>query len=133
MNWMGIDWTPILIAAAINVVLGLAWYSNYLFGKRWLKLVGKKKSPKTDVTEIIISFVAAIAMAVVIQGVMSSTAGGLALNGALIASLLWLGVMIPVFVAQYLKEDRSLNLIVIDGGYWLVSFAIMGALLASWH
>jgi hypothetical protein len=133
LYWMGVNWVPILTAALINVVLGMIWYSKFAFGDKWSALVKKKRTDKPDPTDFILAFAAAVAMSVILQGVMTATAGGKAINGALIASMLWLGIMVPVFMANYLWENKSLNLIVINGAYWLVSIAIQGALLAAWR
>jgi len=36
----------IIYAAIANMVIGMLWYSTFLFGKPWMKLVGLKKDYK---------------------------------------------------------------------------------------
>src|SRR5258708_3952514 len=38
-----INLIPVILAALVNMVIGMLWYSPYLFGKYWMKVQGKTK------------------------------------------------------------------------------------------
>lgn len=52
-----------------------------------------------------------------------------ALHGVLAA--LFLGI--PVLATNALFDRRSLQYILINAGYWIVSFALMGGILCAWR
>lgn len=54
---------PIIAAAAAEMIVGMVWYSNHLFGPAWKKAGGKLASPKDLYTKLAMHGVAALLMA----------------------------------------------------------------------
>ena len=64
---------------------------------------------------------------VVLTGV--TTVGG----GLWLGTLLWLGFVGAVMITDVLFDGKKPGLYLISAGYFLVAFALMGAVLAVWQ
>lgn len=79
---IAIDYLTVVVAAIVNLILGFLWYSPYVFGKLWLKLVQRKeKEMKMRFPSLIgavcISLFLAFFLAIV-EGYMGVTSFGMA-------------------------------------------------------
>lgn len=134
-NHLGeINWLAVIAASVAAFFLGGIWYSKKLFGARWMQEIGltedstdKKHVTRTFVATFVLQFIAATALTVLI-GAESSWISGL-YTGALIG-LLWIATAHAI---TYLNEQRSMRLFLINAGFYVVQFAIMGAILGAWH
>ncbi len=104
-------------------------------GRAWMRAIGKtpaqlKESnrPSLYLVSAILAFLQAIVMAAVIGWAGNVSLGG----GALIGFLLWLGLAIPVISNTFIFEGRKLINHVISGGYYLISFVVMGGIIGAW-
>jgi hypothetical protein len=129
-----INWFAVITATIAAFLLGGVWYSNKVFGSRWMHEIGltEESSSKSNMVRIfgvtlILQFIAAIALAVFL-GANSSWMSGLQ-SGVLIG-LLWIAT---AYGTTYLFEQRSLCLFMINAGYNVVLFAVMGTILGGWH
>ena len=52
------------------------------------------------------------------------------MGGIKVGIMAWLGFVAPTMLGSVLWENKSWNLYAINAGYYLVSFALMGAVLA---
>ena len=115
----------ILAAIVAYLVIGLLWYGP-IFGKKWKKLTKIKKCDnygKAMLTMIIIATVASYMISLFIG---STTVFA---DGALVG--LKLSVFpILVFLGQKNWEKYDSNLAAINAGFYIVSYAVMGGLLA---
>ena len=135
VNHLGdINWLAVFTATISAFLLGGLWYSKKLFGTRWMQEIGlteesivQSNTARTFGTTLVLQFIAATALAVFL-GADSSWLSGLQ-SGALIG-LLWIATS---YGTTYLFEQRSLYLFMINAGYNVVLFAIMGAILGAWH
>lgn len=124
----------VLAAGASSMVLGALWYSPVLFGKAWSAASGvteeKAKSAnmgKTMGTAFVLALIGAFVFAMFLgpkPAPMFATAAGLS------AGLCWVA---GSFGINYLFEQRSLRLFLINGGYHTVQYTLIGAVLGLWH
>ena len=77
---------------------------------------------------VIASIVIALALAITIQATKAED-----LDGLLIGLIAGVGFVATTFGASYAFEYRSLRIYLINAGYPLVSFAIMGTVLGLWQ
>ena len=129
---MDINYGAVVAAAVINMVVGAVWYSPLLFAKPWMKATGKKMGEVgnpgpgyvlTTVGSLIIAFVMAYLIdQLKIEGFLA---------GAMIGLVAWVGFVLPTHGANYIFEGRPLKLFNINVGYSLVSFVIMGGVIAA--
>ena len=134
-NHLGeINWLAVIAASVAAFFLGGIWYSKKLFGARWMQEIGLTEAStdqthvtRTFVATFVLQFIAATALAVFI-GTESSWLSGLH-TGALIG-LLWIAT---AYAITYLYEQRSMRLFLINAGFYVMQFAIMGMILGGWH
>ncbi len=139
-----INLIAVFAAAIVTMVIGGVWYGP-LFSKPWMRLngfiptpesieAGKKGMPKMYA----IMFVGALITAYVLAGVHVFASAYLNLDPASIGSGLlagfmsWLGFTAPIAVNYTLTTNRSWKLWFINAGYYLVSFLVMGSIIALW-
>jgi hypothetical protein len=122
----------IAVAAGTTFLLGGLWYSPILFSKSWMREAGltEEQTRQAKVAQVFgLSALAALVMAVNLalfigaQGVAFGTFAGLA------TGLGWVAMSLGVI---YLFEQRSLKLWLINSGYQVVAYTMMGAILGAW-
>ena len=128
---MNINLLAVLTAAIANMIVGSFWYSPLLFAKQWMKLIGKKKqdlkpNPMLYIGTFICALVTAYIMSVFAQYTHATTISG----GLQLGFLTWVGFVATTSATNYLFEGRPKNLYFINYGYHLVTFLIMGIIVA---
>lgn len=130
-----INLIPVIAAAVINMALGMLWYSPYVFGKLWIKSMGRtpeeiqqQANPLIYVFNTIASLVFAYILAHIMKFAFISNAG----DGIIIGFWVWLGFVVTTVLPGYLYEGRNKILYIIFILYQLAAICIMGALLAVW-
>ena len=130
----GINWLAVVAATVAAFAIGGFWYSNALFGSTWLQEVGLTEEAvnNTNVRRtfggtFVLQFLAVTALAALI-GADSSWQGGL--QTGLLISVFWVATAYGI---TYLFEQRSLRLFLINAGYNVVLFAIVGTIIGAWH
>ena len=127
-----INWLAVLAALVSAFVLGGAWYSNILFGKAWMQDVGLTEEAvksanmaRTFGGTIILEAIAAIALAAFIGREATLMEG---LHTGLWIGLLWIA---SAYGITYLFEQRSVRLWLINAGYYVVLYTIMGTIIGA--
>ena len=75
--------------------------------------------------------VGAFVMAWMLAGIMGHLGDLTVKAGVISGAFCWFGFTIPAIVVNYVFARRSPLLIVIDGGYWLIALATMGAIIGG--
>lgn len=129
-----INLIAVIAATIVAFMLGGLWYSKSLFGTKWMQEIGLTEESadqthvaRTFITTFVLQFFAATALAVII-GPNSSWLAGLHI-GVLVGLLL----VATAYGITYLFEQRSIRLFLINAGFYVVQFAIMGTILGAWH
>jgi hypothetical protein len=129
----------IVTAAFAGFVIGGLWFSPLLFGRRWLEAAGlteeqvnaSNKGKIFGLTALAL-FVMSVCLAMFIGP--GAAAGSLpVVFGAFYGFLTGFGWLFFAFVVVGLFELRSRSWMLINGGYWVVTMTIMGAILAAMH
>ena len=130
----GINWLAVVVATVIAFAVGGFWYSKALCGNTWLQEVGLTEEavsnvnmPRTFGGTFVLQFLAVTALAVLI-GPDSSWQDGL--QTGLLVGVFWVATAYGI---TYLFEQRSLRLFLINAGYNIVLFAIVGTVIGAWH
>lgn len=124
---------PVAAAAFASFLVGGLWYSPLLFGKAWMQANGFTEKDLEGGNPAVIfggSFVMALAIATVLAGIIGR-AGSL-VSGATTGAILGLGLMAAAIVVVGLFERKPPALLLINGGYQLVTMTLMGAILGAW-
>jgi len=133
-----INYWAVLTGAVIYYAGGALWYSPVLFGKSWIKLVGmdekKREQARKDAWK---SYLTAAVSALVISFGLARVMGYLevhTLAGGLHAGFWsWLAFVMTTSAINNSFAGRPLKLYLIDGGYHLYGFLVMGIILGIWR
>ena len=133
---MTISPLAIVAAAIASWIFGALWFG--LFGRPWAVGLGlmPADAPQTrgkpPVFALVFSLVAEIAMAAMLEALLSFVAGPrfgmkLALVGAF---LVWLGFIAPTIATNYAYQKRPLAVYAVDLGHWLGVVFLQAAILS---
>ena len=129
-----INWYAVLVATAIVFVLGGLWYAPHFFGRPGIV------SPDAEMfggpaRRLDIIFVVAFIMIWTQASLLAAILGP--------NSDMWLGINVGLLVGLffvttalaflYVFERRPFWHLAVNGGFQLVSYAIMGAIIGAWH
>ncbi len=129
-----INWLAVVVATVTAFAVGGLWYSKALFGSTWLQEVGLTEEAVNNTNmsrtfggTFVLQFLAVTALAVLI-GADSTWQNGL--YTGLLVGVFWVATAYGI---TYLFEQRSLRLFLINAGYNVVLFAIVGTIIGAWH
>lgn len=136
MHHVDINYLAVIVCAIISLVIGALWYGP-LFGKEWMKLVGKTeedlqkdfKPAKTFSLATVAHFFVALIISYFIDLFNAQTV----VDGLRIALTAWVGFVAAPFYVNYLFEKKPTKLLVINAGYNLVLLILFGIILVSWQ
>jgi hypothetical protein len=127
-----INWFSVVLATVLAFVTGGLWYSPLLFGNQWAREVGNsdekiKNSNKALIFSLafILNFVSAFFLDIFI-GPISDAIGGFTIG--LTVSLAFICAALGT---NYLFALRSFRLFLIDAGYFVLYFSVMGIILGA--
>ena len=130
-----INWLAVIVAAVLNMVIGGLWYSPMLFGKMWMQLSGfseadKEKAAQSGMAKMyIMQFIFTLLFATFLGHFQAASIGEAITWGI----VLWIGVVLPVTIGDYLWMKRSMKLYMINIAQFLVIIIVDNILFASWH
>ena len=140
MEFMGVNLWSVLAAAVATMILGFLWYSPFLFAKPWTLAMGYDPNDKAKMEEMRkgagklygITFITSLLSAFVLAKIIDVTTVNAVLYGMKIGFAVWLGFVTTVQLTSTLFKKRPIKLYLIDTGYQLVCYLVMGAILVKW-
>lgn len=120
----------VLLAALSAFLLGGIWYS-VIFGQKWMVLTGQGEEKLKSGNPAMIfglSFVLNLIQAYVLAMFLGPMPLPYATLAGLSVGLCWVATALGV---NYLFERRPLGLWLINGGYFILQFTIMGAIIGA--
>lgn len=134
-DYTAVNWLAVAIAAIANIVIGTVWYLPAVFGNRWAALIGRdiaaRPSPTLYVVALIGSLITAYVLALVLEVVMEARGPVSLVDGIFIGIVAWAGFQATSQAVGAGFEGRPWTLWAINAGNGLVSFAVMGGVLAA--
>lgn len=129
-----INWLAVVVSTVIAFAIGGFWYSKALFGSIWLEEVGlteesakEANMPMTFGATFALQFFAVTALAILIGS------DGTWLSGLQIGVLIGVFWIATAYGITYLFEQRSIRLFMINAGYNVILFALVGTLIGYWR
>lgn len=149
------------LSALAALILGFIWYNPKVFGKAWMEASGMTEEKAKGGNKFIIFglfILFALMLASALMGMAIHQMGAISLvggdptqalpsyeafmadyktafrtykHGALHGALAGLFVALPVIGVNALFERKSAKYILIHAGYWIVTMAVMGAILCG--
>ena len=124
----------IVVAAVVTFVIGGLWYSPALFHRAWMRA---NKLTEADITggntglifgvAFVFALIMSFNLAMFLDAPDTTMAWGAAAGG--LASI-WVALGIGTVA---LFERRPFSYTLINGGYWVVSLVLMGAIIGGWR
>jgi Protein of unknown function (DUF1761) len=124
MQFAGINYVAILVAAAAAWVLAAVWYGA-------LARISSARS--RGGAAFLIAVVADLVIAWILAGLMGHLGARqfTPLRGAITGAFCWFGFVMPTLIVNNRFGRRAALLILLDGGYWLVTLLAIGAILGG--
>lgn len=132
-----LNYLAVLVAVVFNQVLGAVWYGT--LSRPWMAetgmtqedidaMKGTSRQWVPYVVAIVLAIVFTLGLALLVQGMGADNAG----EGLGLGVLAAVGFVLTSHGVNYAFEGRSLKLLAINVGYPLISYALIGLLLAVW-
>lgn len=135
MNPNQINWLAVLAAALSTFFIGGLWYSPILFGKTWMRANGFTEEQVAGFNKaraFIGSFILALVMSANLAMFLADPTTTV-VWGMTAGALAGIGWVAAGFGIVALFENRSWTYILVNGGYQIVAFVAMGAILGAWR
>ncbi len=126
-----INYFGAVLAALSTFMLGAAWYSPALFGKKWMRYSGLNEHAIATANKlkiIAISAVWSILSAFAFAAFLGEAELLPALAAGLTAGFFWVA---GSFAINYAFEQKPVGLWLINGGYHTVQFGLFGAIIGG--
>jgi Protein of unknown function (DUF1761) len=128
-----INWLAVLLAAVSAFAVGMAWY-GFAFGKAWKAELGLDGNTphKLGMGTLMGGNLALLLVSAFMLGHMFARSPDLKpflyymMAGGVAAFF-----VVPALWTNYLYQQRTLKLALIDGGYWIVAFLCMGGVFRA--
>ena len=135
MEKLYINHVAVFVCAVLSLAIGALWYSPVLFFKAWQQETGlsdeqvSRANPlKTYSLTLLLAWIISYNLAFFLGDSKTNWQWGLV--AGLLAGVGWASMM---FVIISLFEQRSLKYILINCGYIIIYFALIGFVLGIWR
>jgi hypothetical protein len=97
LDWTGVSWLAVVVAAVVGLVIGFVWFLPQVFGRQWAAASGRELPARGEQNWATIAYsavgtlVAAYVLALAAGAVGATTL----VDGALLSFLAWLGFIAP--------------------------------------
>ena len=130
-----INWLPTLVGALVPLVLGFIWYNPKLFGTAWMNSIGMTEDDAQKGNMPVIFGVSYLLAAVAAYNIATymgyhDAVDRVFTHGAFHGGMLAVYTGLPILITNSLFEKRSWTNILINAGYWVITFAVMGGVIA---
>ena len=125
-----------LVCVVLNMIIGALWYSPVLFGKTWLKLIGKKQediSKESGNKAMMLALIPALVSTVLLALALALVNAATIADALIVGSLVSAGFIGMSVLNLVLFEGRSLTLGILNTGYAFVSMNISAIILVLWR
>jgi hypothetical protein len=135
VDFSRINYLAVLVAALSTFVLGGLWYSPLLFGKAWMRVNNFSDADLATFSKARMfgwSFIFALVMSLNLSMFLAApdTTVKWGMAAGALTGVGWVAMAIAIIGVF---ENRSWGYIAINGGYMIVAFVLMGAILGVWR
>jgi len=127
MAFAGISYLAVLVAAVAGFAFGALWYG--LLGKPWMAALGMTERPKPSPLPFITAFIAQLAMAWILAGLLGHLGEITPVRSLITAGFVWFGFVLTTMMVNHRFQSARWSLTLIDGGHWLGVLLVMGLVL----
>lgn len=132
-----INHLAVVVAAALYWLLGGLWYALFTTPfvrlMRWTPEDMARVQAESHARELAAAFAVSLLTAYVLAHFVRAFAARNVFDGLKTGFWAFVGFVLTTNLSSVLFESRPLGLYLINNGYHLIGFLLMGALLASWR
>ena len=127
-----VNWIAVVIGGVFNMAFGALWYGP-LFGKAWLKAIGKSADRiESNATMYLLPLVASLIGSFVLAAVIAGLGLTLWWQGVLLGAVLWLGFGGTGTLTTGTFEDSPRLAWLLFNLYQLIVYAAIGLMFVLW-
>jgi hypothetical protein len=127
-----VNWIAIVLGALLSMLLGFLWYGP-LFGKVWLRSIGKKQEElQSRAGMYVVAFLAALVTAYVLAALIAGLGVTVWWWGAVVGAVISVGIGAAAALINGLFLRESFGSWLLFAFYQLVLYAVEGAVFAVW-
>jgi hypothetical protein len=127
MIFHGMNYLAVILAAIAGMMAGAAWYGA--LAKPWMKAVGMTEEPQQSPKIYIVALISQLLIAYILAGLIGHIGTYTIWGGVLSALFCWAGFTLAPMMTNHRFQGNGWDLTAIDAGYWLVVFALHGAII----
>ncbi|GJM03086.1 MAG: hypothetical protein DHS20C08_15870 [Rhodomicrobium sp.] len=134
MNFAGLNWMAIFVAAVAGYAFGAVWYMA--FAKPWMSAAGLSDADVqgdgslSSKLPFLYAMIANLVLAFTMAGLMAHMVVDLR-HGLITAGFIWGGFVFPVMLVNNSFQKRPFRLTLIDAGHWLGVLLIISAVIGA--
>ncbi len=139
MDFSTINIWAVFTATLSTFAVGAVWYGP-LFGEAWMATVGFTEEDIEGSNKVklfgmafLFELIMAFNLAMFLTGSTEAAATMTGWMGTLYGFLTGFGWIFFALAVNSLYEGKSWQYIFINGGYWVITFTIMGFIIGAWH
>ncbi len=132
-SFSDVNWLSVIVSALAAFAVGSLWYSPLMVGKRWQKEVGLSDESMKNANmgmifggAFVLNVIGAIALELLIGPESTAFKG---LHAGLFVAVFWIATSYGI---TYLFTRKTLTLFLIDAGYYIIFYSVMGLILGAW-
>lgn len=129
-----INHMAVWILVVFNLLLGFIWYSPYVFGNEWMRLLGKDMMffNNAGMTPFIVAIITSIGTIYTIAWVFKKLQVDGFFTGVVYGLVFWFGFLFCELLTIDQFELRHYGLTWINAGKSLITFVVSGFVLGLW-
>jgi hypothetical protein len=131
MDNIQIDLMTVVIAAALNMIIGYLWYSKWLFGSLHAKLCPTTRKDCCDKGCLFYTAIVSLVIAYFLAFFEAYLGITTATDGMFVGFCIWLGFVATTQISSVIWGKKSLKLFAIRAGGTLASYLVMSGVIGS--
>lgn len=129
-----INYAAVLIAGMVYYFLGYIWYSPKKLGNIWLQLNYLKIDGKKNHTLLLIlALLSTLTASFILSYFVYLSGASSLMSGAAVGILSAVGIMATTIGVSFISEEKQIKLLIVDTGYHLIGFMVMGMIISVWR
>ena len=129
-----VNFLAVIVAVIAGTAVGALWYSPFIVGKQWIAEMGKKPEDLGDPKKaMIMSTINTLVIAICLSLMLGWSGHTTLLGGAAFGAFIWFGFVATAQILGVFFQGDSWRFFWINTGNQLVSYVVMGAILAVWR
>ena len=127
-----VNWIAVLVAGVFNMVFGSLWYGP-LFGKAWLRAIGKKQEDiQSSPGMYMLPFLAGVASAYVLAVIIAGLGISVWWQGLIVGAIVWIGIGAAATLTTGTFEEQPRAAWMLFALYQLIVYGAQGIVFVVW-